>query len=268
MNPVDYALGELKRRIPKQILEACFVETRGFGELWNKMPVSIDYRIREEVIESRVLVDANLMGGQDTHISLDGVPPEYLPDNRTLWRIPLEKTDNKRIVVADSIVQSSTQNGGSVATLGSDGSMVAGAARGLYTSHAPIANISSAQIRLVGENVVLADELYPYTPNLMLKCTLENDVDLNNLTRRAYPKFAKLVELAVKSHLHNELSIAINLSEITAGQELGSFSNFIEEYADAEEMYQEYLTTTWAKVAIFSDPESKRRHLEMLFSRQ
>lgn len=268
MNPIDYALKELKYKIPRQILDAAFLQSRGFGEVSHKMPISIDYRIREEVIEPRIMVDTNLVGGEDTHINLSDIPPEHLPISKTIWRIPLEYTDNRSISKVDSLVYSTGTNSNvyNVMNSAQDG-LYSSASKGLLDSFKPIPNVSNADVRLVGENVVMADSLFPYISYIYLKCTLENDYQFNNFPKPAYPKFSKLVDLAVKSYIYNTLIIELDNAKLVGGQELGIFLSIVEGYSDSEELYQEYLTTTWSKIALLSDPESKRRHLKMLFSR-
>lgn len=268
MSPIDYALKEIKYKIPKQILEAAFLQSRGFGDINNKMPISIDYRIREEVIEPRVMVDTNLVGGEDTHIPLSDIPPEHLPMSKTVWRVPLKLTGNRLISKVDSLVYSAGSNTPFSMTHIERSGGYTDAAKALLDSHIPIPNISNTEIRLIGENIVMADALFPFNRSLYLKCTLENDYEFNNLPKTAYPRFSKLVELAVKSFIYNSLIIDLDSAKLSGGVELGTFLSIIEGYADSEEMYEDYLTTTWSKVAILADPESKRRHLKMLVSRR
>ena len=62
MNPITKALSELKFRIPKPILEKAFLPKKTWGGLHHKTPVSLDYRIREAVIDARVMVGAQVRG--------------------------------------------------------------------------------------------------------------------------------------------------------------------------------------------------------------
>ena len=66
MNPITYALKQLRYSIPVEILEKVFVST-----IWDDdgLTVSLDARIREEVIEERVLVDCNLRYGQEITVN-------------------------------------------------------------------------------------------------------------------------------------------------------------------------------------------------------
>lgn len=269
MNPIDYALNTIKSKIPRQVLEACFLKSRGFGDLRTVYAVSLEHRIREDVVIPRVMVDANLVGGEDTHVDLTGLLTEHLPAGRTIWRIPLERTGGRNINKVDSLVIKTGATDGAMGRYAlNQGSAVMSAVNQVMDHYAPIPNISHSEINLVGENVIMAKGLIPAMPDLYLKCTLENDDNFNNLPKTSYIKFVKLVELAVKSHIYNTLIINIDSAKLSGGRELGSFLNVVDSYADAEEMYTEYLTTTWAKIAILSDPESKRRHLEMINKRR
>lgn len=268
MSPIDKAISDVKRKIPRQILEAAFVEKRGFGPISRRTPVSIDYRIREEVIQSRVLEDVNLMGGKLTVVPLANVRPEYLPLNRTVWRVPMDLTENKRITRVLSITMSTGASVPMNTLYNNAASSYVDAAGGLLDAHKPIPNVSDGLVQLIGENTVMAQALYPPALSLYLRCMLENDEELNNLPTTAYHSFTQLVEYAVKSYVYNELIIDVDAARLVGGQELGAFLNILEGYSDAEELYTEFLRTKWAKVALLSDPESKKRHLSMMVGRR
>ncbi|MBE0438148.1 MAG: hypothetical protein IBX57_00075 [Gammaproteobacteria bacterium] len=264
MNAIDNAITDLKFKIPQAILERAFVNEAIFGSFVKRTPISIDYLIREQVIEPRVMKDLNLVGGQEVTIPLKGIIPEYTMDNKTLWRIPMAATENRRISRVYSLVIGSNQSPTTANMYNQGASAIEDATAGLMMSHLPIPNISHHDIRLVGENTVLANINHQYAPNLHLRCVLENDAELNNLTPGILPKFSKLVELAVKSYIYNKLIIQIDQAQLSGGQELGRFSSIVEEYSDAEEMYQEYFEETWRKMAVFGDKEAYKRHLKRI----
>tara|TARA_B100000929_G_scaffold100901_1_gene79646 strand:+ start:8707 stop:9516 length:810 start_codon:yes stop_codon:yes gene_type:complete len=262
MNPIVKALSELKFRIPKPILEKAFVPKRTWGGIHHRTPVSLDYRIREAVIDARVLVDCNLVGGTEVTVPLRDVAPNYLPDYKVVWDIPYTLTQNRKI----SRVYSLVYGEGGVPThtnlYNSGGSVYEDAASGLLASHMPIPNVSNAEIQLIGENTVLAHMHIPPSPNLYLRCVLENDGELNNLPPTSVHHFCKLVEYAVKSYVYNNLIIEMDRGEISGGADLGRFTSLVEDYSDAEELYQEYFQEKWRKIAIFSDDKARKRHLK------
>lgn len=263
MNPIDKALSDLKFKIPKSVLKKAFMPKRVWGGGRSRTPISLDYRIREAVIEARVMEDCNLVGGTEVTVPLSQVQPEYLPDYKAIWKIPLALTQNRKISRVYSLVygeggapmMSSMYNNG--------GSAYDDAASGLLATHMPIPNVSNAEIQLIGENTILANQHVQPTPYLYLRCVVENDGELNNLPPTTIPRFSKLVEYATKSYIYYTLILDIDQGELSGGQELGRFTQTVEDYADAEEMYQEYFEEKWRKIAVMSDPQAWKRVLKM-----
>lgn len=266
MNPIAKAIDDVKYRIPRPILEEAFIRRRGFDKLGYRTPVSLDYRIRTEVVEARVLKDCNLVGGTEITVPLASIVPQYLEYYKVVWRIPLALTNNRRIIRVYSLIYGT----GGVPTLtnvyNAGGSAYDDAANGLLASHSPIPNVSDANIQLIGENTIMAMMNVPKTPHLWLRCVVENDGEMNNLDPGAVTAFCKLVELAVKAFCYNELVIKIDEAYLHGGQQLGKFLSILEEYADANQLYDEHFAEVWRKTAILSDPQAKKRHLKMLIS--
>lgn len=267
MNPITKALSDIKFRIPKPILEETFIRRRGFDRLGLRSPVSLDYRIREEVIDARVMEDVNLVGGQEVTIPLRSVVPEYLPEFKVVFRIPLELTDNRRIMKVYSLIYGDGGVPTNTTMWTSGASQYVDAASALLASHSPIPNVSNHYIHIIGENTIMANMHITPSPQLYLRCVLEADSEFSHLKPASIPIFSKLVEYAVKSYIYNKLIIEIDEAYLTGGQQLGRFMSIVEEYSDAEELYQEYFTTKWRKTALFSDEQALTRHVKMLVSR-
>tara|TARA_B100000929_G_scaffold232756_2_gene189223 strand:+ start:4426 stop:5235 length:810 start_codon:yes stop_codon:yes gene_type:complete len=264
MNPITKALSELKFRIPKPILEKAFLPKKTWGGLHHKTPVSLDYRIREAVIDARVMVDCNLVGGTEVTVPLGDIVPQYLPEYKVIWRIPLNLTQNRNITRVYSLIYGDGGVPSHTNMYNTGGSVYDDAASGLLASHMPIPNISNAEIQLIGENTVLAHMHIPPSPRLYLRCVVENDGEFNNLPPTSILRFCKLVEFATKSYIYNNLMIEMDRGELSGGSDLGRFSSMVEDYADAEELYQEYFEEHWRKIALFSDPKAHKRHLKMV----
>lgn len=264
MNPITKALNELSFRIPKRILELAFLPKAHYGELYRKSLVSVEYRIREEVIEARVLPDCNLVGGTEVAIPLMSVTPQYLPEFKVLWRIPLSLTQNRKITRVYSLVYQ--RPGATIQTnyYAFGGSIYDDVGSGLIASHAPIPNISNAELQLVGENTVVCNTQIMMSPLLYLRCVVENDKELNNLPPATIPRLCKLIEFAVKSYIYNKLIIDFDKGAIAGGVELGNLTSIVESYSDSETLYQEYLDEHWRKIAILSDPVAHKRHLKRI----
>lgn len=265
-NPIQKALMDVQFKIPPQILQAAFV-TREFGH--RPLPVNIETLIRDRVIYPRVMVDCNLVGGTQLVIPLNTVKPEYIDLNTIVYRIPKSLTQGRTITRVHSlgVGLGSTYNG--VLNRNTHGfSAVLDAADAVVASHAPIPLVSTANLRLIGENTVLVTEQLSLPTNVQLLCYVEYDEVFSQLRPTAYNKFSRLVELAVKAYIYNELSIPMGQSQLVGGMELGRFREIIDSYADANELYETYLEETWRRVALLNDPGSRERHLRMLSGRR
>lgn len=261
MNPVQKAISELKFRIPAPILQQAFTRPR-FGQ--RPLPVSLDAAIREQVIDARVRVDCNLVGGTELVIPLDGVPFEMWDSYTWVYRIPSHLTQNRPITRVMSLTFGSPiQNG--IALQGSSGnSSLLSAAAGVMSSQAPIPIISTAYLRLIGENTVLVQDSISLPNNIALRCVVENDPDFTQLRSTTVPHFCKLVELATKAYIHNTLTLEIGMGQLVGGAELGRFKEIVDGYADANELYETYLRETWQRVSIFDDTSSRERMLRSI----
>lgn len=265
MNPIDKALSDLKFKIPKPILEKAFkLESMGWLGSNRRSIVSVDHMIKEQVIYPRVMEDCNLVGGQEVLIPLDDIYVEITPDNKSIWRIPLNRTENRRITRVFDIVINNFLNNGLGNYQGHDGNALMATVRGISNSHSPIRQVAYHDIRLIGENTILGEFAYTQRQRVSLRCMLENEATFNNLPGTAFSAFSRLVEYAVKAYIYNTLIIELDEAALSGGQQLGSFLNQVENYADANELYAEHLKEVWTKVAFMSDRNSFRRHVKQV----
>jgi hypothetical protein len=258
MNAVSSAINSLKYRIPPQVLKEVFVEN---VHHWRQVPVSIDEQILNKVIKSRVLSDCNLVGGIEAVISLDGCPSETIDDINVIYYIPKEKTQGR---VISSVLNVNTQaflsslyTGG----LNTTNTTMLANRMGMSVSQPPY--VSTARVQLVAENTILVSETSYIFNYQSIRVILSDDEYMSNLQIRSVPSFMKLVELAVKSYIYNELIIKIDMGLIKAGQEIGRFREVVDSYSDAEQMYQDYLINTWAATAFLNDRETTNRFIKM-----
>lgn len=263
MNPITYAINRITRKIPKPILNAVFIRQK---ERWRGTPPSLEDEIRRQVVDSRVLMDCDLVGGTDVYIPLQGVPYERIDNFEVVYRIPKNLTQGRSILSALSICFTDPQlvtSYGTGTNWTNSATMQAGQA--MMDSHGMIPINSTHRVQVIGENVVsLRDNvIMPY--NVFLRCIISNSSQMSHIQQRSYPAFTKLVELAVKSHIYNEYIIQMDMAELYAGQTLGKFKDEIDKYADSEELYTEYLMTVWSKIELMNDNESYQRYIKLPF---
>jgi hypothetical protein len=211
MNPITYAIDRIiKSGIPKPILNLMFLSryARDYYTL-----DTLQSKIREEVIDSRVLVDCNLVHGTDMTIPL--VKCEKLTGNyySAVFRVPKELTQGKRIVSVIDLTAASgtvitadasmtaTSSGMYTATMANYTTMgaVMGAARQMQRSVMPIQVVSNALVYLVGDNTVLIKDSVIIPSTQHLRVVVENDENMNHIQPAYYPTFYDLVLTAVKA---------------------------------------------------------------------
>lgn len=261
MNLIQKSLDEVRYNIPREILDLVFIEQEHRN---SRLPVSVDTMIRQKVIDARVKPDCNIVGGVETTIELVNVVPEYLDIYRVVYRIPKRLTQGKSI---GSVLSVGFGVGGVMAstTMSSPGqSPLMDAANGVLQSHLPIPMVSTAAVSLIGENTVLVEDNMALPVNLFLRCILDNDEELTHISQRSMLKFTQLVVLATKAYIFNNSAIRLDIGYVQGGQTIGRLREIIDGYADANELYYDYLQNTWAKVAFLNDPQQKMRHLRSL----
>lgn len=264
MNPITKALDEVGFRIPREILQAVFINPY---HQYRDMPTDIKEQIRFLVLQQRVLVDCNLLSGVEIRIPLDDVPSETVDGGyTTVFRIPKTKTNGRSIMSVFDVTYGdlyNTQSGYGVYQY-SRTSPALSVASSVMEAQIRTPYVGTARVELIGENVVMVQDSIILPQNLYLRCAIENDANLNNIQARSYPVFSRLVELAVKSYIYNNYAIKLDMGELRGGVQIGMFKTIIEGYADAEQMYQEHLNEKWAKVAFMNDQESMHRFISLM----
>lgn len=264
MNPIQKAIADIKFKIPQDILMATFT----YREFGMRAPlINLDTMIRQHVIEAKVKVDCDLVGGIEVEVPIGGVLPEYLDYSTMVYRIPKSLTQNRSISRVLAVTMGSGLMAGTAMVGSTTHSHMLGAVEGVMAAVSPIPIVSTAYIRLIAENTILVTDQIRFPGTAFLRCYLENDADFSHLRSTTYHKFAKLVELATKAYIFNELAIPVARAELVGGQDLGRFKEILDGYADAAELYDTFLEETWRKVAIMDDRMSHERHLRMLLAR-
>lgn len=261
-NPVTKAVFEAGRRIPREILEQVFMPRYN---QWRSAPVTINDEIAAVVIRPRVLVDCNIAGGQEVWIRLIDVPHERTEDMMSVIYVPKSKTQGRAISQVLHLgyvdyLAATNQN-----TLGvfkpCSVTPVGTALSALNAAYDVSGMMGTSRLELIGENVVLVKDPAISPTMGSLRCILENDENLSNLSIRSYAAFAKLCEHAIKSHIYNTLVIKLDSGRIQGGFELGAFKQIVDSYSDQEQMYQEFLAEKWTKIQFMGDRESMERFI-------
>jgi len=250
MNVITKALTDLRYKIPYEILELAFkrnnITTSGFNYS-NLRNSSLDGIIRSIVINPRVLVDCNIYGGVTVEILLEQCKITRMTTNQMLIEVPKELTSNREIVKVSSVVMMPYTMQSAPLLIGREGGNIASK---MYHSVADESNIiNSADIELIGSNLLLVGDSNVFMGYGVIRATIENDTELGNLSIAYSKHISSLVELAVKSYIYNSLKIKLDKGYVSQGHELGSVVEIVDSYSTAEEEYVDKLLKT---TAIFS----------------
>lgn len=268
MNAVEKAISEIKNSIPYEILQETFgrhtVNSAPGVSPHRQVPVSLDYQIRQHVLNPRVIVDCNLSGGTEVDIPMMSLIPNNVTPWVTTYTVPKQLTQGRSIsrVVSMTIGQGSVLGTTNMGLQGSSALM--DAASGVLAGVLPIPIISTAYIQLIGENTLLIDDNMALPNDVWLRCALEFDSNFTQLPKPYYHAFAELCIHAVKAYIYKSMVIEMGMAQLSGGQELGRFKEIVDGYADSNQNYYDYLEEKWTVTQKLADPQQKRRHLSML----
>lgn len=266
MNPVTNALRRVREDIPVEILEKTFIDLKQCtvaSMQGIKSVVSLDQLIREKIVDARVRVDCNLVGGQEHTIPLQGIVPTSIDVFNLIYTIPKDKTMGKSITSVTSV-----SFGGSVVLGGFNQPMMQQSTgqqtiNSVMSSSLPPPTVSTANCQLIDENVVLITDVIAVPRNLYLRCWIENDYNFNNIKPTSYENFADLVILATKAYIYNKSIVTMDKAYIYAGGELGRYAEVVNSYSEANVEYKEKLIV-WRRVSLMNDNNACRRMVRRL----
>lgn len=261
-NAMVKALDDIEWEIPPEILKAFF--SRDDFYLCSS-PVSNRTRVQEQIIESKVLVDMDLVGGVEDYISLEApVKCEYIDPMTVMYQIPDHLTQNRPIrqiyTVHFGILNYSVATG----VLRSPESAMGGEMRKVLDSALRTPPAATSYINLINHNTFIVKFTFlPYSA-AFIRCRLGNDEALNFIRPQSILDFADLCVLATKAYIYNNYRIKIGQAYLSGGQELGEFGDAVKEYSSAQEEYKAKLKV-WKNISQnFNDPEARRRTLRTL----
>lgn len=261
MNPLAKALSDLRFNINRNILETVFIKRH---QNYQHAAPSLDDMIMNEVIRPRVYMDANLVGGTETLVPLTDLMGEDVNVTDMVYRIPKAYTNNRTIISALNITYVDAQSmaaAGNYATCGVSAEQ--SASQALLDAVSPMPMISTGRISIIGENVIYIKDSIRIPSNSYLRCIVAYDEAMSHLQPRSYRAFSKLVEYAVKAYIFTEYELEMDMGELRGGHSLGKFKDIIDRYADANELYENYLNEKFQKISFMNDALSMNRFVRL-----
>lgn len=268
MNVLVKAIQEIKYTIPPEVLQVGFIENFDRPNIIT----SIDDRIINSVIRSRVMVDMNMVGGIPARIPIQNTNIKQVLGNYSTniyggeWiiEVPKHVTRGKSIVSVINLINgvniANNAYGGIVGSTVSNSVLLNQGAK-MFHSVAGEVPIQTSRLELIGENTVLVlDPIFQLFYGI-LQVYLEYDQNLNNIHPRYSHPICKLCILAVKSYIYNNYTVKLDKGYVYGGHEISSITDIINGYSDSEEQYQEHLHTVIKKVLHMNDAYNSSRYI-------
>lgn len=237
MSTVNMCLAEIHQVIPEELIEEAFVTP--YRQDYYR-PASADARIITEVFEKRVIPDLSLEYAHQITISLQDCQIERLNASDYVVVIPPNILQNRKIL---SVLGVNTVNlvGG---INGTDGlaagiSTIMAAASKMVAGNMPVSPQYLEKTEVISPNSFLIKRASYLSPNCLVDILVEHDSKLNTIDRTAIAYVKELSVLACKAYIYKKLKIRVNRAMLDGGSELSAFSEWLDTYADAEELYQE-----------------------------
>lgn len=270
MNPMQYALNEIRQRIPVQLLQQGFPS---LGTGFDNTVVSLDERIRSTVLETRVITDINLLGGTEANLPLSSATVDRVDDFTYVYRLDDRATQGRHVTQVFNLGYGPYGVFGSGAIGSTYGNnTINQMTQNINNASMGITLVSTSHLSLIGHNTFMVR--FPGVPanyiggdrTLWVRCRIADDGYLSSIRPNAYPVFADLCVLAVKAYLYNSLAISIDEGAIRTGQVLGVIREMLWNMQEAESLYQE-ARRKWQGVAVAQDPIQYRNFLSLQIRR-
>lgn len=256
MNIIVKAIQDVMYVVPEEILRETFIPKHNN---WGAPAVTLEEQIMALVVRPRVIPDASIAKGEHMLIRLGDIQPQFIDDWRCIYEIPARKLLGRKILSVIDISYSPYSGGiGSFGyAYGGVGPMfsqdVSTAVTQMVEASAAIPNVATARVELIGENTILIEDAQRYNTAYQLNCYVTDDNYMSKIDPRNYEYFSTLVEYAVKAHIYRKLKIRMGQAYIQGGSALGEFKEVVDEYADSETNYREFLRSVWSKVAFLEN---------------
>lgn len=269
MNAIQHGLAAIRKAIPIEILEDCFLLREDFNRA---LPVSLESRIRQEVILNWVLPDLKIHYGVSTKIPLHLAKLTITGDPSTGYQGVYEfnkKDLNGRGIVSALSVTFGTRYSAlpypSMSTYNRGSSGIIASATNHLANSIDNANVTTiSRVTLINETaIMIRHNVAPY-PYGFAEVILEMDDSLSNIRPVSIPHFNKLIVLACKAYIYNRMSIKLDRGKLHAGQELGEYKNQIDNYRDALEQYEELLSEKTTKILMMNDEETMTDYIRSM----
>ena len=241
----QYLITRIKREIPTPILIKTYTPTT--SDMFNMIPLNLDYILSTRVINNWVLNDCNIVSGKEMVIDVSNSRFRQLDMTGLICDIDPRLTDGKEILTVLSA--SFIRNVDFIMS-----PTIASSFSGPDTLIEPRAYP-------VGPFTIFINTL-AFSPTI-LRVMVALAKNFSDINVRALELLGRMVVLACKADIYNELKIKIANSVVLNGEDLPTIGGIVDSYADCAEMYNKLLTEEWIKTSIMADRNQWNRMLRV-----
>lgn len=241
MTPIIHAIEEINDIIPEEILVEAF-GSKSKGMRRDNVPVNVEYAIREQVINKRVIKSLNLQSQRT--ITIEHRKLSYVKRGVADAVIRVSKKDigGASIVTPLALMYADAPGHFNTANYATDSArtQTEGRFQRVANGHLNIDNVQTSDLRLIAPNTVFVEN-FAIAERCSLLCTVTHDPELMSLPSGYWDDFAQLCCLATEAYAYRKLRTKVDRAKLAGGMELGSFREILDEYKDSEKMYKEHL---------------------------
>lgn len=252
------AISDVRNRIPTEILNIAFMTK--IALIPGKV-TTLDEQIKSIICRDIVLQDCNIVRGVSYTIPVDKCNQYNISyhnnQNHLIIEVPYSLTDNREILSALGLTYAPKQTGFSGNELVNLASMA------MNNISSNVGGVTTSNVEIIGPNTVMVHENILGGIGGHLRITIENDPNFRNINNRAANAFSKLVLLATKGFIYNELVLELDKGYIYGGHDLSKIVEIVDRWENAWEEYDEYLKSKWAKISFMNDDEANSRFLKI-----
>lgn len=274
MDAIATGIRRVMHAIPNEILKMAFQPRRYDPTRTHKysdqvIPESIEERIKQLVVTGRVALDVNLTSGTEVLLPLQLAEREVVDTWNTIYRFPPRVLAGRTIVQPYEVMygQSTVLNGNYQFSNSLKSSTMLQAGRDMIRAAVGNGITSSANVSPLDGSSVLVNDVIQPGGYAVLRAQVSNEPNFNNIKPAYRQAFGELILLATKAYVYNQLVIEIDEGQLKAGASIGRFREKVDEYADADSLYMEYLTVKWPLLGFMNDDRKFKGVLRMATGR-
>lgn len=258
MNAINFMSSEIKETIPYEIMEIAFSDKR-YSNL-----VNIDSIIVNDVIRGRLMAYLNLASQEVVYVKKDSCDLIMSNDSEAVYRIPKELTGGRLVISAHIMIESGYPSMGTYPSR--DGTMTSLAmdASKAANNLSNLTIVNTARVDLIGDNTLYIDGSLLDFGNFLFKVVIENDYNLNNMSPKVYTHLSHMAKLVTMNKIYNSLVVKMAKGYIFNGHELSIVNDIINEFKDAEELFQTYYQDIWLKVSFMQNSHNMDAFIDAL----